>query len=162
MRVLPLLALLAALATGAYAGGVSLLEFELRSLDQPEAHALERYEGKPVIMVFFEPECSWCLRQVRAINEIDEMCGDEFDALAIGVNATRAALQKELRRLRPNFPAYQASPELLESLGGIPATPISLLGDARGEFVSWARGYKKVDELLSLMREDAGLACASG
>lgn len=147
------------LVSATFASNVSLLDFELRSLEQPEVHALQRYEGKPVLMMFFEPDCTWCYRQVRAINDIGRQCGDTFSAIAIGVNGNRQALQKELRRLRPDFPAYQASPELLESLGGIDATPLSLLGNADGDFANWARGYMPSDKLVSLMQDSTGLGC---
>ena len=146
-------------AGSALASNVYLLDFELRSLEQPEVHELQRYEGKPVLMVFFEPNCSWCYRQVKAINEVGEQCSDEFAAIAIGVNGNRQSLQKELRRLRPEFPAYQASPRLLESLGGIDATPLSLLSNADGEFANWSRGYLPADKLLSFMTHNIGFAC---
>lgn len=143
----------------ASAGTPSLLEFDLRSLEAPEVHRLTRYQGKPVLMVFFEPECSWCLRQVKAINKLGSRCGESFEALAIGVNGSRARLQKELRRLRPDFPAYQASPQLIESLGGIPATPLSFLGDASGGYVNWLRGYAAEDELEAFMQSTGLVRC---
>ena len=135
----------------------SLLEFELRSLAEPEVHSLERYRGKPVVMVFFQPECTWCLKQVRAINALREQC--EIEAIAVGVNGNRVALRKELHRLRPTFPAYQASPRLIDELGGDIATPMTLLGDANGGFVSWSRGFLPDQQLLELMRSSGQTDC---
>ena len=148
------LLLFAAVAAGEQ---TSLLNFELKSLQEPERHALSRYEGKPVIMVFFQPECNWCLKQVRAINMLREQC--EIEAIAVGTGGNRAALRKELRRLRPGFPAYQASPRLIEELGGVVATPITLLGDANGDFVSWSRGFLEERQLLELMRSSGQTDC---
>ena len=140
--------------------GPSLLDWSLKSLEAPETRALDRYQGKPVLMMFFEPECSWCFRQVRAINALAERCGGGFQALAVGVNANRAGLKQELRRLRPDFPAYEASPALLQSLGGVPATPFTLLGDVTGTYLDWTRGYLPEAELEEFMRQRGVPACS--
>ena len=135
----------------------NLLDFELKSLLQPEYHALGRYEGRPLVMVFFQPECNWCAKQVRAINELRERC--DFEAIAVGVGGTRAELRKELRRIRPDFPAYQASPRLIEAMGGVLATPMTLLGDADGAFLNWSRGFLSGGKLQQLMQTSGQTAC---
>ena len=80
-------------------------------------------------------------------------------AIAIGVNGNRSQLQEEVRRVRPEFPAYEASPDLIRSMGGVPATPFTLLGDANGEFVNWTRGYVKPSELRSFVDSHEPLRC---
>lgn len=159
-RLLTIVASILTLPAGvSLAGSVYLLDFELRSLEEPVVHHLERYEGKPVLMMFFEPDCSWCYRQVRTINRLGEDCGEGFTALAVGVNGNRTALQKELRRLRPDFPAYQASPALVQAIGTVDATPLSLLGDANGDFVDWARGYLPTERLREFVQTSGDLHC---
>ena len=149
--------LLLLFCTAAAAEQPGLLDFELKSLEQPEIHSLSRYQGKPVVMVFFQPECNWCLKQVRAINALSEQC--DIEAIAVGFGGNRVTLQRELRRLRPAFPAYQASPLLIEELGGVVATPITLLGDANGNFLNWSRGYLQGQQLLDLMRSSGQTDC---
>ena len=134
----------------------SLLQFELRSLDEPETHSLQRYAGKPLLMVFFQPECNWCLRQFRTIRTLTESCNSGFATIAVGVHGNRQELKKELRRLRADVPAYQSSPILLESVGSIEATPLILVGDSEGLFVDWMRGYIPDDQLTEAL-EGAGL-----
>lgn len=129
--------------------GASVLDYELRSLDALQSQQLAGYAGKPVVMLFFQPDCSWCLRQVRTLNELSGQCPGQFQALAIGVNGDRRQLKAELRRLRPDFPAFQASPALLEDIGGVPATPFSLLGDDQGSVQGWLRGYIPADKLVA-------------
>lgn len=131
----------------------SLFGYQLRSLEAPVTDSLDAYRGKPVIMLFFQPECSWCLKQVRAVNRLPADCRASFNALAIGVNGDRKALKQELRRLRPDFPAYQANPALLDAIGGVPATPFALLGDANGEFHNWMRGYIPQSRLVDSLAE---------
>lgn len=138
-------------------GSASILDFQLRSLQEPEVHSLTMYEGKPVVLVFFQPECNWCAKQVRAINSLREQC--DFEALAVGVGGSRVELRKELRHLRPAFPAYQASPELIEELGGVVATPFTLLGNPNGEFLNWGRGFLPEKELQKLMRSSGQTGC---
>jgi len=164
---------LLALLIAALAGGVgaaeradvapSLLAYELKRLDVPEREALGRYRGRPVLMVFFEPECNWCFRQVRAVHALQERCPGNFQALAVGVNASRSGLKKELRRLRLDFPAFEASPALLESIGGgVPATPFTLIGDATGAYLGWTRGYLPEDALESFLLARGIAACPAG
>ncbi|MDP6374391.1 MAG: redoxin domain-containing protein [Pseudomonadales bacterium] len=154
-----LLASLSSVLALSDSNNVSLLDYELKSLSAPERHTLSRYNGKPVLMVFFEPGCSWCFRQVRAINRLHQRCEGHFEALAVGVNGTRASLMKEINTLRPRFPAYQASPELLRSIGGIPATPFTLLGDTGGDFVGWMRGYVNDNDLHTHLKQVTALSC---
>ena len=159
--VLASVALSALGAVHAAGGQASLLEFELKSLHEPVVHSLSRYQGKPVLMLFFQPDCNWCLRQVRAINELNEQCEGGFEAVAVGVRGSRGELRKELRRIRPDFPAYQASPRLLEALGGVETTPLMLVGDDEGDLVTWLRGFIATDR-LHVVLDEAGLAdCAS-
>ena len=54
-------------------------------------------------------------------------------------------------RLQPDFPAYQASPELLAAIGGIEATPFMLFVDASGRPAGWIRGYAKADRLNDVL-----------
>ena len=138
----------------------SLLDFELRSLAGPEVHSLQAYAGKPVVLLFFQPECNWCLRQVRSLNELKRECDDGFNAVLVGVRGTRSELRTELRRLKPDFAAYQASPSLLEAIGGVETTPLMLVGDAEGRFVTWMRGFIPEDEFLASLSEAGPMGCS--
>ena len=160
LACIPVLLLLAVAGPAAAEdASASLLGFELRSLEAPEYHSLERYRGKPVLMVFFQPDCTWCQRQFRAINELAETCDYAFEAMAVGFRGNRGELRKELRRLRPEFPAYQASPALMDSIGSIDATPLILIGDSSGKLVTWLRGYIPSDELVVSLQQAGTLAC---
>ena len=139
-----------------------LVDFELRSLQEPAHHELTRYEGAPLLMVFFQPECSWCHRQVAAINEFRSQCEARFQAIAVGVNGNRRQLQTELRRIKPSFPAYEASPALIRSLGGVPATPFALLSNADGELVNWSRGFLDSEKLGPFLESAGELECGDG
>lgn len=137
----------------------SMLDYDLKSLTTPQFDNLQRYQGKPVLMMFFKPECSWCLRQVKAINRLQESCQGKFQALAVGVEGDRPRLKKTLLRMRPEFPAYEASPRLLQDLGGVPATPFTLLADDRGSYRNFLRGYIPLEQLQAELAVDGALLC---
>lgn len=139
----------------------SILDFELRSLEAPESHRLQRYEGRPVALVIFEPDCTWCRRQVQALNAMQAQCGAGFGAIAVGVNGNRRSLQLELRSVRPDFPAYQASPAFVAAVGGVTGTPVTLLGDANGRFVTWLRGYAPPERLAEALQSAGAGDCGA-
>ncbi|MFA0809732.1 TlpA family protein disulfide reductase [Microbulbifer epialgicus] len=162
MRRLPPLILiltLFAVASPSIAQGSSLLDLELRSLTRPERTSLMLYRGQPALMVFFEPECSWCFRQVRAINQLLAQCPGQFQPLAVGTNGSRWALQAEYHRLRPDFPAFQVNSELLDKVGSIPATPFTLLIDRSGAPAGWLRGFTPKERLQLVMAERLQVTC---
>ncbi|PLW69618.1 peroxiredoxin family protein [Pseudohalioglobus lutimaris] len=155
LRLLPLLFALSAVADEPG----SLLDFELRSLGEPGRHSLDQYQGAPLLLMFFEPECSWCYRQFKVLNKLYAQCPGEFRPVAVGVNGSRRELLAEYRRVRPAFPAYQASSKLLAAIGGVPATPFTLMADGSGKPLGWLRGYMPEDELRPLLRQQLNMVC---
>ncbi|WP_444920387.1 TlpA family protein disulfide reductase [Microbulbifer sp. CnH-101-G] len=150
---------LCAPAASYVAQGESLLDLELRSLASPERIDLLRYQGEATVMVFFEPECSWCFRQVRALNQLLAQCPSQFQPLAVGTNGSRRALLAEYRRLRPNFPAFQVSSKLLDKVGSIPATPFTLLINRSGAPGGWLRGFMSQEKLRLVLAERLAVTC---
>ncbi len=136
----------------------SLLDFELRSLEQPGRQSLSQYQGAPVLMMFFEPGCSWCYRQFKVLDKLHNECPG-INSLAVGVNGSRRDLLAEYQRIKPAFPAYQASGRLLTAIGGVPATPFTLITDSQGQPLGWLRGYMPEDELRPLLVKQLGLEC---
>lgn len=135
------------------ASAADLMQYELRSLDQAATeHTLDRYRGTPTLMIFFEPECAWCLRQIRVLNKLIDEC-ENFQALAIGANGSRSALRDTLNRMRPDFPSYQISRELEADIGKVETTPLMLIADEQGEFVTYMRGYQKEEILVPALQD---------
>lgn len=99
-------------------------------------------------MTFFQPECRWCEQQIKRVNQLLDHCPGGFRALAIGVHGDRQRLRRELRHLRPDFPAYEASPKLLADIGDEIVTPFTLVGDREGRFKNWLVGLMSGEELI--------------
>lgn len=137
----------------------SLYDFELKSLVGVERVDLRAFSGLPSALMFFEPECAWCYRQVKAFNRLQAVCPGHFQPLAIGVNGSRRALRAEVQRFKPEFPAFQSSAALTRVVGEIPGTPFTLLSDANGQPLGWLRGYVAPDQLRPLLEQKFGFKC---
>ncbi|QIZ78710.1 hypothetical protein [Ferrimonas lipolytica] len=60
-------------------------------------------------------------------------------------------LKRTLFEIGVEFPAYQASKEIVSQLGGIPATPIMLKAGNDGRFRRHFRGFTDADSLQPLL-----------
>lgn len=138
--------------TGAAAGVVhDWLGYSLKNLATARNDSLQQYRGTPVLMSFFEPECPWCFRQLQDLERMQGQCRGSFQPIALGVNGGRRELRHIFARTQATFPAFIASPRMLADIGGVPATPITVLIDAAGEAVGAVRGYRSPTELRALL-----------
>lgn len=136
---------------------VDLLDYQLKDLNGLETHDLGQYRGNTVLMIFFQPDCTFCVKQSKVINEIQAECSD-FQAIGVGVNGSRSDLQLELREMRADYPGYEISPSLQAEVGKVVGTPLMLIGNKQGQFTQHLQGYQKIDALIPILGE-AGLSC---
>ena len=125
-----------------------LFKYELRNLETTEVESLSKYRGEETLIVLFEPDCTWCLRQIRTLNSLLESC-PSFQALAVGVNGNRRSYLHLVWLLLKRLQLY-------EDLGGaetVAGTPVMLWGDANGELVTYSVGYQKKNVLLPALDE---------
>ncbi|WP_051252580.1 TlpA family protein disulfide reductase [Ferrimonas kyonanensis] len=148
------LGLLPALAT-ASSEAPQLLEFEHRNLRSGEVTDLTHLAGQPVVMMFFEPDCSWCIKQARILDKLQQQQHNSFIPVMLGVHGNRLALKRALFDLGVSLPAYQASRALEREMGGIPATPILLVADKQGHYLRYFRGLTTPEQLIPLLSSTA-------
>lgn len=141
------------LSLPAPAGTDSLLEYALKDLNTGRSEALLQFQGKPVIISFFEPECPWCFKQLQDLEQMQLDCQQMIQPLAIGVNGRPAGLKQLFARTRVKFPAFIASNRMLADIGGVPATPISVFIDQEGKLLGAVRGYKPLPEIYALLEQ---------
>ena len=122
-------------------------DFQFQELRGQKHTNLVHLEGHPAVLMFFEPECPWCVKQANTLKKLRQDCHQSIHLIALGVNADNLALKRALFRLNFPFEAYRAPLELLKEMGGIPATPILLLLNTKGELTKGYRGYTDEDEL---------------
>ncbi|WP_444901285.1 TlpA family protein disulfide reductase [Microbulbifer sp. SSSA007] len=161
MRAWLLLLTLLFAPTGATEVPTSLFDFELRSLAGSERINLQHFKDKPSLMVLVEPDCPWCFRQVRALNWLTHLCSQQFQPLALGINGSRKALLAEYRKLRPEFPMFQANRKIQQVLGETPGTPFSFLIAPNGKPLRWLRGYIPDEQLQPILEQSFGFTCGN-
>ncbi|BDM65471.1 hypothetical protein NFHSH190041_29230 [Shewanella sp. NFH-SH190041] len=120
---------------------------------------LQHLTGKPTLMMFFEPGCSWCVKQGKALNQLLASCHGQLQAVALGTGADRATLKKTWWQMQLDFPGYQVGREMMQQLGELPATPITLIADQQGQLSGYLRGYVKLSTLKPLLQQRLGLDC---
>jgi hypothetical protein len=138
---------------------VDILDYRLRELLSPDEMELDVFRGGVSILMFFEPECPYCFRQARVLNGLQRECPD-LHPVAIGVNGDRAALQREARRMRAEFPALEIDARLQHDLGEVVATPLMLVSDRAGMLVTYLRGLQSAAVLRALLQRIDPAVCA--
>ncbi len=138
---------------------LELLGFEHANLKSGQLSTLDHLKGKPSLMMFFEPECPWCFKQGKAFNRLLAQCDNKVNIVAMGANADRSSLKKTLWKMHLNFDGFEAGPTMMQQVGQLPATPITLLLDEQGNLVSFLRGYVKDAQLQELLPKVLGVSC---
>ena len=141
------LVFLLVLALGCTAArSASLFELSLPSLTELSQQPLGDYKNQYLIISMFEPECSWCLKQLKDLELLNAHCHSVLAPVAIGVGQRRG-LQTLIRRAKITFPALEASPALIALTGQPEVTPFTLLINPYGELVTTLTGYIPLEKL---------------
>ncbi|BCV59956.1 TlpA family protein disulfide reductase [Shewanella algae] len=122
-------------------------DYLFQPLRGQEQQTLAHLEGQSAVLMFFEPECPWCVKQAAVLKKLHQLCLGHLQPVALGVNGNQLALKRALFRLNFPFEAYRAPLELVRDMGGIPATPILLLLDSKGRLIKGYRGLTGETEL---------------
>ncbi|MGR6500972.1 TlpA family protein disulfide reductase [Shewanella sp. Koi 1] len=122
-------------------------DYQFQALRGQQVTDLSHLEGQAMALMFFEPECPWCIKQASVLKQLHQSCRQGVHPVALGVNGDNLALKRALFRLNFPFEAYRAPPALLKDMGGIPATPILLLLNTKGELIKGYRGFTNEAEL---------------
>lgn len=134
---------------------VNLHRYSLVSLHSNDNISLSHYKDKILLISFFEPNCKWCYKQMKVLNQLQESCKHSVQPVAVGVHGRRSELKQELRKAKVNYPAFIASDELLQATGAISSTPITLIISDKGEFIAPLTGYiplKTLNEIFPSCR----------
>jgi len=143
--------LVAASACGATAGASSLPDLVLPNLDRGAAPlALSSLRGHAVALVYFEPDCTWCLRQLQAFGEVSSEFG--LTPVAVGIHGEARELRRWIDRVGPSYPRVIETPALSRALGEVPATPFTFLVDRNGDVRGTIRGYEEPTRLRARLK----------
>ena len=121
-------------------------------------------ESKTGVVVFFEPNCSWCFKQAKVFNRFLKRCNTDVQFTGLGVNGNRQQLKKEAWRLKAKFPLYMAGSDLLNATGHISSTPLTLILDEKGSVVAHTRGYLPFNKWKAFLDQHTAtpVSCSRG
>lgn len=134
-------------AGASQAGGV--MDYPHKRLNQ----AIQSGEyDKGLLVFFFEPHCSWCLKQAKTLNGFYRSCPRSRAVVGLGVNGSFQALKKAAFRLQGDFPLFMADIGLKKRLGKISATPFMLLFDDQDKLLRHATGFLDEQALNNFLK----------
>ena len=134
-----------------------LLNAPLRDIRSGNISSLATDRHRNILIMIFEPECPWCLRQTATLNQLVHECSD-VQVIGVGIHAERDQLGQEVRKLRMTFPAYVAGKDFLRATGKIPGTPYLVAIDRYNQTESVLRGYHSIDDIRHIF----GDTCNTG
>lgn len=124
----------------------SMYDFRHQDLRTGQIQTLAGYRGHDTLLLFFEPQCRWCARQAKVLQQLKQQCPN-LKQVAMGINGNLPALRQALFSLGISSRGFKPDPAMLVQLGGIPATPVMLVMNAQGQLVSGFRGFVPLAKL---------------
>ncbi len=106
---------------------------------------LKDYAGKlPMIVVFFYPQCPPCEREVKIINKLYEKYSKRAFIVGVSLSRDRYDIEDFINDNNVKYPVYMIHKKSqLRNIGGILATPTTLLIDKNGRIVKKIVGERK-------------------
>lgn len=142
-HTLHVLVLLAALVAGeTFASDFSDLivdQYKLKPLSTSNNVAAS--DDKVTIAMVYQPDCKWCKKQGQWLAKAHKQCNKNIDIVLIGNNGKKQQLKRELKHFHQEIPAYQANRKLLMAVGGIEASPTTLVFNSQGTLIAKRRGF---------------------
>ncbi len=103
---------------------------------------------KPVLAVFFYPDCPPCERESKVINKVYEKYKDLIFVVGISLSRDRYDIGDFIRDMNIKYPVYRIdSKNQLRNVGGILATPTSIIIDKNGKILEKMLGERKFQDL---------------
>lgn len=160
IALLPALATLFASAVVANSFSQSLVEkYHLKPLVAHQA-PLANTQGRFTIAMVFQPDCPWCKKQASWLNNAQAQCSDKLNIVLLGNNGSNRELKRELKHYHSDIPAYKPNRKLFVAVGGIEASPTTLVFDAEGKLLAKRRGYTDSDTLSVVASQLTQGSCA--
>ena len=116
----------------------------------------ENWAGKVVIVNFWATWCPPCRVEIPELIKLKKEYGDRLEIVGISEDDDPSeSVLKFARQKGMTYPIVMATPELIESYGGVPALPTSFLIDTQGRVVQKHSGLYPIEsydrEIRSLL-----------
>jgi len=139
-----------------WAGGVNI-QLDSPFFDNSTTTNVKNLLGeKPVVIIFFYPDCPPCEKESRVLNRLYDIYKDKINIVGISLSRDRYDIGDFIKDLKIKYPIWRIhSKSQLKSVGGILATPTVIILDKNGKIVAkyiGNRDYsflkKQIDNLL--------------
>jgi thiol-disulfide isomerase/thioredoxin len=118
----------------------------------------ENWAGKVVIMNFWATWCPPCRVEIPELIKLKKEYHGRLEIVGISEDDDPAeSVLKFARQKGMNYPIVMATPELVESYGGVPALPTSFLIDTQGRVVQKHSGLYPIESYDREIRSLLGL-----
>ncbi len=131
----------------------------IHSLDisgKPVSNTL--WSGKVVIVNFWATWCPPCREEIPELLELKRIYGDQLEIIGISEDEDGPeVVAKFAQHFGVHYPIVMATPELIQSVGGVPALPTSFLIDTQGRVVQKHTGLYPIEKYHLEIRTLLGL-----
>ncbi len=118
--------------------------------NQKSTNLLNFVGKRPILAVFFYPLCPPCKKSSKVINKIYEKYKDLIFVVGVSLSKDRYDIEDFIDDLHIKYPIYRiANKNQLRNIGGILATPTSILINKEGSIVLKIPGAVNFNFLLS-------------
>src|SRR5579863_1026497 len=106
----------------------------------------ENWGGKVVLVNFWATWCPPCREEIPELLELKKEYKDRLEIVGISEDDDPpASVLKFARQMGMTYPIVMATPELIDSYGGVPALPTSFLIDPQGRVVQKHSGLYPIE-----------------
>jgi thiol-disulfide isomerase/thioredoxin len=116
---------------------------------------LSRFAGKPMIIEIWATWCGPCLANRRTVHAIDPALRGRVQVIGLSVDTSADLVRNHLKSNPANDFEGMASPEFLEFIRGINASPLipkTLYVDSKGRVADLAEGSQSEKWLSAMMK----------
>lgn len=117
-----------------------LFNLKTGNLEQALTEALQ-------VISFFEPQCSWCLKQSQVLNRVIEMCPN-LKVNQLGTHGKTSDLKRSVYKMKTQLPTFISNRKIEKKLGWVPATPMTFLLNGEGQVLKKWRGFQTEESLM--------------
>ncbi len=125
--------------------------FVLKPLKSTQETSDVETSGLTTVTMIFQPDCSWCKKQGKALAKVFQQCQSSLNIALVGTKGNARQLRKELKHYHQEIPAFIADRKFLRSIGGYQASPTTLIFDSEGELIVNKRGFISEDKLANAL-----------
>jgi thiol-disulfide isomerase/thioredoxin len=132
-------------------GGATFTEFDGADV------ALSSLEGGPVIVNFFASDCTPCITEMPAFEEVHQELGDEVTFLGLAVADRPEDALDLVERTGVTYRTAQDKDASVISTLGATVLPTTVLLGSDGEVLASHSGEMSADDLRDLLEDELGI-----